>query len=63
MLALLRLALQIVLFFVLLSVVIGLGSTESGLVEKGVLAGLAGVLLWVASFVRQIGARSVPRSS
>jgi hypothetical protein len=63
MLALFRLVLQVVLFFMLLSVAIGLGSTETGLLEKGVLVVLAGALIWLASFVRRIGARSVPRSS
>ena len=62
MLALLRRALQVVLFFTLLSVVVALGATETGLMEKGVLAVLAGVLVWVASLVRRLGARSVPRS-
>jgi hypothetical protein len=59
MLAFFRLVLQVVLFFMLLSVAIGLGSTETGLVEKGVLAALAGALIWLASFVRRIGARPV----
>ena len=59
MIVLLRRALQVVLFFLLLGLVVGLGSAETGVVEKGVLAVLAGVLIWVAARVRRIGARSV----
>ena len=62
LLRLLRLALQVVLFFMLLSTVVGLASAETGLVEKCVLAALAGVLIWLASLVRRIGARSTLRS-
>ena len=53
---LLRLALQAVLFFMLLSVVVGLVSAETGIVEKGVLVSLAALLIWLASLVRRIGA-------
>ena len=57
-LAVIRLALQVVLFFMLLSVVVGFASAETGVVEKVALVALAGVLVWFASRVRQIGAGS-----
>ena len=63
MLALVRLALQVLLFFLLLSVVVGLASAHTGPVEKGVLAALAGLLIGLASLVRRIGAQSVARSN
>ena len=57
MLRLVRIGLQVVLFFLLLSVVVAIGAAETGLVEKAALmvAGLA--LVRVASRVRRIGAR------
>ena len=55
MLRLLRIALQVVLFFLLMSVVIGIGAAETGPVEKGALAVIGLVLVWVASRVRRIG--------
>ena len=63
MVALVRLALQVVLFFLLLSSVVGLASAQTGVVEKAVLVALGGVLIWLASLVRRIGARSLPRST
>lgn len=55
MLAIVRIALQGVLFFLLLGVAITLGDGNVGLVEK-VVAGAIGVLLiWVASVVRRVG--------
>ena len=62
MLSLSRLGLQVVLFFTLLSVVIGLATAETGLVEKGALVALGGVVIWVAALVRRIGGRSTARS-
>src|SRR5215210_890082 len=61
-LSLLRLGVQVVLFFTLLSVVIGLATAETGLVEKGALVALGGVVIWVAALVRRIGGRSTARS-
>ncbi len=58
MLTLVRLALQVVLLFLLLSIVVGLAAAETGLVEKGALAALGAVLVWLASLVRRIGGRS-----
>jgi hypothetical protein len=56
MLRLLRFALQLVLFFLLLSFVVAVGSAETGLVEKVALIVAGAVLVWLASRVRRIGA-------
>jgi hypothetical protein len=56
MLRLLRIALQVVLFFLLLSVVIAIGAAETGLMEKGALTVFGLTLVWVGSRVRRIGA-------
>lgn len=56
MLKLLRFALQLVLFFLLLSFVVAVGSAETGLVEKVALIVAGVVLVWLASRVRRIGA-------
>ena len=61
MLRLLRIALQVVLFFLLVSVVIGIGAAETGWVEKGALTAIGLALVWVASRVRRIGALPVQR--
>lgn len=62
MLRALRLAVQFVLFFLLLSAVIGVSSSETGVVEKGALIVYGGVLVWLASRVRGLGARpTTPR--
>jgi hypothetical protein len=56
MFRLLRLALQLVLFFLLLSLVVAVGSAETGLVEKVALIAAGVVFVWLASHVRRIGA-------
>jgi hypothetical protein len=56
MLRLLRLALQVVLFLLLLSVVIAIASAQTGTVEKAALIAAGAVLIWLASRVRRIGA-------
>jgi hypothetical protein len=56
MLSLLRLALQLVLFFLLLSLVVAVGSAQTGPVEKVALIAAGVVLVWLASHVRRIGA-------
>jgi hypothetical protein len=56
MITLLRLALQVVLFFLLLSLVVAVASAETGTVEKVVLIAVGCVLVWLASRVRRIGA-------
>ena len=53
---LLRLALQVVLFFLLLSLVVAIAAAETGLVEKVALIIAGVVLVWLASRVRRIGA-------
>ena len=55
---LVRLAIQTVLFFLLLGAVVGIGSQETGAVEKVFLAVLAVGLGFVAIRVRRIGASS-----
>ena len=60
---LLRVALQVVLFFTLLQVVIAVARPETGPVEKAALVALAGVLVWLAPLVRRIGAPGTPRVS
>jgi hypothetical protein len=56
MIKLLRLALQVVLFFVLLSLVVAVASAQTGIVEKVALIAVGAVLVWLASCVRRIGA-------
>jgi hypothetical protein len=56
MIRLLRLALQVVLVFVLLSLVVAVASAQTGTVEKVVLIAVGSVLVWLASRVRRIGA-------
>ena len=56
MIRLLRLALQIVLFFLLLSLVVAVASSRTGTVEKVALIAAGAVLVWLASRVRRIGA-------
>ncbi len=56
MLRLLRLALQVVLFFLLLSLVVAVAAAETGVVEKIALAVAGVVIVWVATHVRRIGA-------
>jgi hypothetical protein len=48
----LRLALQLVLFFMLLAVVIGVAAEETGLWEKATLLLLGAAFVWLASRVR-----------
>jgi hypothetical protein len=61
MLRLLRLALQVVLFFLLLSLVVAAASAQTGTVEKVALVAAGALLVWLAAFVRRIGA-PVPRA-
>ncbi len=56
MIRLLRLALQVVLFFLLLSLLVAVASGHTGTVEKVALAAAGAVLVWLASRVRRIGA-------
>ncbi len=60
MIRLLRLALQLVLFFVLLSLVVAVASALTGAVEKVTLIATGAVLVWLASRVRRIGAPARP---
>jgi hypothetical protein len=56
MIRLLRLALQVVLFFFLLSLVVAVASAQTGILEKVALIAAGGVFVWLASRVRRIGA-------
>jgi hypothetical protein len=56
MIRLLRLALQVVLFFLLLSLVVAIASAQTGTVEKVALIAAGAILIWLASRVRRIGA-------
>lgn len=55
---LLRIVLQLVIFILLLSVVIGVASGDTGAVEKVALAALGGLLIFAASVVRRRGDRA-----
>jgi hypothetical protein len=61
MLTLARLGLQMVLFLILVAVVIGVATPETGTLEKVALAALGGAVIWLASRVRRLGARSAAR--
>ena len=56
MIRLLRLALQVGLFFLLLSLVVAVASVHTGTVEKVALIAAGAVVVWLASHVRRIGA-------
>jgi hypothetical protein len=56
MMRLLRLALQVVLFFLLLSLGVAVASVQTGTVEKVALIAAGALLVWLASRVRRIGA-------
>jgi hypothetical protein len=60
MIRLLRRALQVVLFFLLLSLVVAVASAQTGLVEKVALIAAGAVLVWLASYVRRGGAPAHP---
>ncbi len=55
MLGIVRIALQAVLFFLLLGVVLAIGEPNTGLVEKLVAGAFGAVLVWVAVRVRGLG--------
>jgi hypothetical protein len=55
MITLLRLALQVVLFFLLLSLVVAVASAHTGTVEKVVLIAVGALLVLLAARVRQLG--------
>ena len=56
---LVRLALQVVLFFILLAVVVSIARPETGPLEKVVLLLLGAALVWLAPRVRQMFMRPV----
>lgn len=59
MVRLVRLALQLVLFFMLLAAVVAIAAPETGAFEKGALVLLAAGLVWLAPRVRRITIRPV----
>jgi hypothetical protein len=56
---LLRIAVQVVLFCLLLSLVIAIGGEQTGVFEKVVLIVVGGALVWLAPRVRRIGSPRV----
>ncbi len=56
MIRLLRVALQVVLFLLLLSLVVAIAAAQTGTVEKVALIAAGALLVWLASLVRRIGA-------
>ena len=56
MIRLVRRALQIQLFFLVLSLVVAIATAETGTIEKVGLIAAGAVLDWLASHVRRIGA-------
>jgi membrane associated rhomboid family serine protease len=59
----LRILLQAILFFLLLGIVMAIGSPETSVVVKLLLAALGGGLIWIAVLVRHIGHPHGPRST
>ena len=55
---LVRIALQVVLFFMLLSPAMAIGGPGTGILEELLLAALGVLLVWRAGTVRRIGARA-----
>ena len=60
---LVRLVIQAVLFFLLLGVVIAIGSQETGAAEKLAMAAFGAVLAWIAAQVRHLGDPHGPHSA
>ena len=56
MLRFVRIALQVVIFFLLLSVVVAVGTGDTGLAEKLALIAGGVLLVWLAAQVRRLGA-------
>ena len=52
---LVRIALQVVIVVLLLSIVTGVASGFTGPAEKVVLLGMGALLVWAAGFVRRLG--------
>ena len=61
MIRLLRIGIQCVLVLLLVSVAVAIGATETGAAEKVALAVLAGLLIYVSTWVRRLGVRPQPR--
>jgi hypothetical protein len=63
MLRALRIVLQALLFFFILGAVMAIGSPETGVLEKLVLALFIAGLVWIAVLVRHLGDTHGPRST
>ena len=61
MIRLLRIAIQCLLVLLLVSVAVAIGATETGVAEKVVLGVIAGLLIYVATWVRRLGITPQPR--
>ena len=59
---LLRIALQVVLFFLLLSLVVAIAGAQTGIFEEVALIAVGAALVWVASLVRRIGPPQLPHA-
>ena len=60
MIRLLRIGIQCVLVLLLLSLAVAIGASETGAAEKVVLGVVAGLLVYVAMWVRRLGVRPQP---
>jgi hypothetical protein len=58
-----RIIIQAVLFFLLLGLVIAIGSQETGIVEKLAMVVFGALLVWIAVQVRHLGDPHGPRSA
>ena len=56
---LLRMALQVVLFFLLLSLVVAVAAAQTGIFEKVAAIAAGAAVVWLASRVRRIGSPRV----
>ena len=63
MIRLLRIALQVVLLFLSLSLVVAVASAQTGILEKVALIAAGAAFVWLASRVRRIGDAPVRHAS
>jgi hypothetical protein len=61
MIRLLRIAIRCLLVLLLVSIAVAIGASETGAAEKVVLGAVAGLLVYVAVWVRRLGVRPQPR--
>lgn len=58
---LVRIAIQCVLVLLLMSIVVAIAASETGIAEKIVLVAIAGLLVYAATWVRRLGVSPQPR--